>query len=150
MPTNTLTFRRATPDDISSMSHIRLAVKENILSNPRIITPQMYLDYLDKLGRGWVCENAGHIVGFSYAAHEDSSIWALFVLPEQEGLGIGKQLLNLATDYLFGLGNDQIKLGTTPNTRADRFYAASGWERGEMKNAKEVAYVLHKPENYPI
>jgi ribosomal protein S18 acetylase RimI-like enzyme len=132
------------------MSRIRLAVKENTLSDPSFITRQMYLDYLDKLGRGWVCENAGQIVGFSYAAHDDSSIWALFVLPEQEGLGIGKQLLSLATAYLFDLGNDHIKLGTTPDTRADRFYNALSWERGIMKNSKEVAYVLRKAAKHAV
>lgn len=126
------------------MMTIRLAVKENVLSNPALVTHQMYLDYLDTLGRGWVCERAGEIIGFSYAAREDSSIWALFISPEHEGCGAGQGLLKLATDYLFSLGNETIKLGTAANTRADRFYAAQDWIRGDMKNAVEVGYTLHK------
>jgi len=143
--TSSLHFRPATADDVTTIMRIRLEVKENTLSNPNIITRQMCLDYLDKLGRGWVAELDGEIQGFSYAAHEDSSIWALFIAPEHEGKGMGKVLLKLAVDYLFELGNNEVKLGTSPDTRADRFYAAQGWKRGEMKNAKEVAYTFSKP-----
>lgn len=137
-----LRFREATMSDIAAMSDIRLSVKENILSNPARVTLQMYQDYLDLLGRGWVCEIDSKVVGFSYAAKEDSSIWALFVLPEYEGLGVGKGLLKLAVAWLFSLGNETVKLGTSANTRADRFYAAQGWIRGEMKDEIEVWYSL--------
>lgn len=128
------------------MMQIRLAVKENMLSNPARITVQMCVDYLDKLGRGWVCELDGRIIGFSYAAKEDSSIWALFVQPEFEGRGAGKGLLELATDYLFRLGNDSVRLGTQAHTRADAFYLAQGWQRGDMLDEIEVAYCLHKKD----
>jgi GNAT superfamily N-acetyltransferase len=147
MQTNpALHFRRATVADVATMARIRLEVKENPLSNPDLVTLQMYIDYLDALGRGWVCEKNKEIIGFSYAAKLDSSIWALFVSPGQEGLGAGQGLLKLATDYLFALGNEEIKLGTAANTRADRFYTAQGWKRGEMKNAVEVSYTLNKPD----
>lgn len=138
-------FRQATLSDIEAMSKIRLSVKENVLSNPARVTRQMYEDYLGPLGRGWVCEIDGKIVGFSYAAKEDSSIWALFVLPEYEGRGAGKGLLKLAVEWLFSLGNEEVKLGTAANTRADRFYAAQGWTRGEMKDDVEVWYSLKMP-----
>ena len=139
------TYRQATSADIPAMSVIRLAVKENALTNPLAITQQMYEDYLDKLGRGWVCELDGSIVGFSYADKQDDSIWALFIAPEYEGHGIGKALLKLAVDWLFVSGASAISLGTTANTRADRFYLAQGWMRGDMKNAKEVGYTLQRP-----
>ncbi len=103
-------------------------------------------DYLDKLGRGWVCEIDGRVVGFSYAASADHSIWALFVLPEFEGRGIGKQLLKLATDWLFEIGAQQAFLSTQANTRADRFYLAQGWQRGEMKDAVEVRFLKTNTE----
>jgi GNAT superfamily N-acetyltransferase len=141
---NNLQYRRATKEDITVMSEIRLAVKENVLSNPARVTHQMYVDYLDLLGQGWVCENDGVIIGFSYAAKEDSSIWALFVHPESEGLGAGKVLLTLAVEWLFSLGNQTITLGTAANTRADRFYQQQGWMRGEMKDGIEVYYTLER------
>ena len=139
-----LSFRKATVSDIPAMSKIRLSVKENVLSNPARVTRQMYEDYLGPLGRGWVCEIDDKVVGFSYAAKDDSSIWALFVLPEYEGRGAGKGLLELAVEWLFSLGSEEVKLGTAVNTRADRFYAAQGWTRGEMKDDIEVCYSLRR------
>lgn len=138
----TLEFRRATIADIPAMTAIRLAVRENALSDPGRITRQMYEDYLERLGRGWVCEQDGTIIGFSYAAREDHSIWALFVDPAHEGLGAGKHLLQLATDWLFACGARSVRLATAADTRADRFYQAQGWQRGAMKNEVEVSYQL--------
>jgi GNAT superfamily N-acetyltransferase len=139
-----LTFRRAVAADVPTMSRIRLSVRENRLSNPARITPRMYLDYLDEMGRGWVAELDGEIIGLSYADRTDGSIWGLFVDPQREGLGAGKQLLRLAVDWLFEIGFDEIKLGTEADTRADRFYAAQGWTRGEMKDGVEVWYRLRR------
>jgi GNAT superfamily N-acetyltransferase len=141
---NNLHYRRANIEDIPLMSEIRLAVKENVLSNPARVTREMYVDYLDLLGRGWVCERDGVVIGFSYAAKEDSSIWALFVRPECEGLGAGRALLALAAEWLFSLGNATVTLGTSANTRADRFYQQMGWTRGAMKDAVEVYYSLSR------
>jgi GNAT superfamily N-acetyltransferase len=135
-------LRQATGADIPAMSAIRLAVTENVLSNPARITPQMYEDYLEKLGRGWVAEIDGRITGFAYADRTDATIWALFVAPGYEGRGLARALLALATQWLFGLGAGEITLSTAADTRADRFYAAQGWARTGMKNAIEVGYSL--------
>ena len=137
-----ISFRRAKLDDIAVMAEIRLSVKENALSDVSLITPQMYQDYLDKLGRGWVCECNGEIVGFSNADKQDHSIWALFIKPEFEGMGAAKGLIKLATDWLFEIGAEKIILSTESNTRADRFYKDQGWVRGEMKDEYEVVYTL--------
>ncbi len=137
-------YRRAISADIDAIFVVRFAVKENVLSNPARVTHQMCEDYLDTLGRGWVCEIDGRIVGFSYAAKADHSIWALFVLPDFEGRGIGKALLTLATDWLFEIGSQCVVLSTEANTRADRFYLAQGWTRGEMKDGVEVRYELKR------
>jgi GNAT superfamily N-acetyltransferase len=135
-------FRRATIDDIEVMSDIRISVVENALSDPTLITRKMYEDYLGKLGRGWVCELDNHIVGFSYAEKKNHSIWALFVKPEFEGVGAGKGLIRLATQWLFEIGAEKISLDTEADTRADNFYKIQGWVRGDMKNEYEVTYSL--------
>ena len=136
------------------MSVIRLAVTENRLSDPARITRAMYVAYIDNvdnpdspanLGKSWVCELDGVIKGFASADKVDGSVWALFVSPPCEGLGIGKRLLALVADYLFSLGHDKIVLATGADTRADVFYASQGWERGKMKNDVEVQYTLQKP-----
>ena len=139
-----MNFRRAVAGDIPAMSRIRLAVRENALSNPGRITEAMYRDYLDALGRGWVAEDDGEIVAFSYADRTDGSIWALFTDPAHEGRGAGKQLLRLAVAWLFEIGFDEVKLGTAADTRADRFYATQGWTREGMKDDIEVAFRLRR------
>lgn len=143
--TLTLKFREATQADIPAMSAIRLSVTENRLSDPARVTLQMYEDYLERLGKSWVCEVDGVIAGFASADKVDGSIWALFVSPEHEGEGIGKRLLALMADYLFTQGHDKIDLSTSADTRADTFYASQGWERGKMKNDVEVNYSLARP-----
>jgi GNAT superfamily N-acetyltransferase len=93
-----LLFRRATSAYIPAMSRIRLCVTENALSDPGRITKEMYEDFLERAGRGWVAENAGEILAFCYADKVNASIWALFVSPEHEGHGLGKSLLKLDVD----------------------------------------------------
>lgn len=134
-------LRQATMLDIPAMSAIRLGVTENVLSDPSKVTEQMYRDYLELLGRGWVAEVDGVIAGFSYAAKDDASIWALFVAQPYEGRGIGKALLRLAVDWLFEQGCDRVQLSTTADTRADRFYAAQGWTRHTI-NERNAGFTL--------
>jgi len=140
-----LSFRRTVSADITTLMRIRLAVKENRLSDPSYVTVADCEAYLDELGRGWVCEEDGQIIAFSFAAREDHSIWALFTDPEHEGKGAGKRLLQLAVDWLFELGAERVQLGTAVGTRAERFYAAQGWERGGMRNGIEVEFTLPRP-----
>jgi len=136
-------LRRACSTDIPAMSAIRLAVRENVLSDPARVTPQMYEDYLDRAGRGWVAEVDGVLAAFCYADRAQSSIWALFVSPSYEGQDLGKALLALAVAWLFDLGHEHITLGTGPGTRADGFYAAQGWTR-IAGNGREIAYRLDR------
>jgi RimJ/RimL family protein N-acetyltransferase len=139
-----LAFRRATSADIAAMSRIRLAVRENTLSDPSRIPLDMYETYLERSGCGWVAEHRGEIIAFCYANKVNASIWALFVHPDHEGRGLGKRLLRLAVDWLFERGHDRIHLTTGANTRADRFYARQGWVRKPV-SASEIAYSLSKP-----
>jgi GNAT superfamily N-acetyltransferase len=138
-------FREAHVEDIAALAEIRLSVTENVLSDPRKVTPEMYASYLSVAGKGWLCEVDGEAVGFSVAFLRDASIWALFVKPGYEGRGIGTRLLKLATSWLFDMGASSISLSTDANTRADRMYESQGWKRGEIKSDGEVGYRLDKP-----
>ncbi|WP_307730920.1 GNAT family N-acetyltransferase [Pseudoduganella chitinolytica] len=137
-------YRRATAADIPAMSAIRLAVTENVLSDPSRVTLAMYEDYLDRAGRGWVAELDGTIAAFCYADRADASIWALFVQPGYEGRGMAKHLLGLATDWLFAQGHERIRLATGAGTRADRFYAAQGWRGSPRDDGRNLDYVLER------
>lgn len=150
MPTNRHPiFRQAKSADIPAMSCIRLSVAENVLSDPGRVTNDMYEDYLEVSGRGWVAEIEGVIVAFCYADRNKGSIWALFVSPNHEGQGLAKGLLGLAVNWLFELGHGFARLRTTANTRADRFYAAQCWRRKSVSET-EVEYLLEndrRPRN---
>lgn len=143
---NQARIRQAAEADIFAMSTVRLAVTENRLRDPTRITYDMYVDYLDKLGRSWVCEVDGKVAGFGCANKADAFIWALFVDPAFEGRGIGKRLLQEMNAYLFALGHDKITLSTGAATRADAFYAAQGWQRSKKEGDSDVYYALHKPQ----
>ena len=140
-----LLYRQAFAADIPAMAVIRLSVSENRLSDPGRITVAMYEDYLERLGKSWVCEVDGVIVGFAAADKVDGAIWALFVDSRHEGQGIGKHLLTTMAASLFALGHARIVLSTSADTRADVFYASQGWERGKMKNDVDVQYSLDRP-----
>jgi len=137
-------FRRATAADIPAMSRIRLAVTENRLRDPARVTRQMYEDFLERDGRGWVAQIDEVIVAFSYASKLDGSIWALFVDPAHEGKGLAKTLLGLATAWLFETGVAEITLETGAGTRADDFYARQGWKRAPV-NRSAIRYTLARP-----
>ena len=139
-----LTFRQASVHDIPAMSRIRLSVNENRLRDPTRITPRMYADFLERDGRGWVALADGEIVAFSYADRIDGSIWALFVDPRFEGQGLGKQLLSLATDWLFSLGFRRVTLSTGTHTRAAQFYTGLGWRLASL-SAGDSVFVLDRP-----
>jgi len=137
-------FREAAFDDIPHMTRIRLAVTENVLRDPARVTPQMYADFLEKDGRGWVAQVDGEIVAFSYANRIDGSIWALFVDPRFEGQGLGKELLARATGWLFSLGFRRVTLSTGTHTRAAQFYTRRRW-RLASSSADDSVFVLDSP-----
>lgn len=143
--TPTTTYRRARASDVPGILDIRAAVRENVLSDPSKVTAAMCEQYLEELGRGWVCEVGGQVVGFAYADRAKSSIWGLFVEPGFEGRGIGRELLRLATDWLFDLGNDVVVLSTDPGTRAEAFYRSLGWRLQGTTSDGEVALALARP-----
>ena len=58
-------FREATIKDIDNYMIVRMAVKENVLNNPKLVTIEDNINYLTKYGKGWVCEIDKQIVGFS-------------------------------------------------------------------------------------
>lgn len=142
---NTPVYRPARVADIAAMSRIRLAVTENALRDPSRVTYAMYVDHIEGRGRSWIAEVDGLIAGFASADGEAASVWALFIDPAYEGRGIGKCLLALLVEHMAALGKSEIHLSTTAGTRADAFYAAQGWQRGDMNDAVEVHYALPLP-----
>lgn len=140
-------IREATADDIDAMHRVRMAVRENRLTDPSWLTPAVYRACLAGGGvaNTWVAYVDGRVVGFSVGRVPERDIWALFVDPEHERRGIGRALCAAATGWLFERGVAVVELSTTPGTRADRFYREAGWQRGETNAKGEVLYRLPNP-----
>ena len=139
-------IRKAKVSDVKAINHLRLQVRENVLSDPGLVTEDMTRDAITRLGRGWVFEENGAILGFSIAVEESRSIWALFVLPEQEGRGIGHQLLEAAVNWLWSRGSGRITLGTGPGTRAEQFYRDRGWRAAGNRENGDILFELVSPQ----
>lgn len=128
------------------MQRLRLAVRENVLSDPLRITEADYIAALDELGRTWVVEADGQIVAFA-AGFKTGSVWALFVHPDHEGRGLGTALHAAMVNWLWSLGHTRLWLTTDPGTRAERFYVARGWVACEMVPGGEIRLQLLGPDN---
>jgi GNAT superfamily N-acetyltransferase len=141
---NLVTLRQANTADVPAMHRVRLAVRENTLSDPARITEEDYLAALDELGRTWVVETDGEIAAFA-TGYRAGSIWALFVHPDHEGCGYGKALLAKVVDWLWSLGHQRIWLSTASGTRAQRFYVAQGWQLRDAVSGGDIRLELDAP-----
>jgi GNAT superfamily N-acetyltransferase len=132
-------IREARISDIPQIQLVRNSVTENTLSNPDLVSDQDCEHFMTVRGRGWVCEINQKIVGFSIVDLQDNNIWALFLRPEYERKGIGRQLHDVMIDWYFQQTQNTVWLGTSPNTRAEGFYRKAGWKeigthgKGEIK-----------------
>jgi len=139
-------YREALVDDIPRIQVIRHLVKENVLSDPALVTDKDCEDYITRRGKGWVCEIDGEIVGFAIADLQDHNIWALFIDPDFEGLGIGRQLQILMLDWYFAQTVETVWLGTAPGTRAEKFYRGTGWTDKGLRANGEIRFEMTEKE----
>ena len=137
-----MTFREAKKDDIKQIQIVRNSVTENTLSNPDLVTDEDCLDFITKRGKGWVCEIDNKIVGFSIVDLKEHNIWALFVRPNYEKKGIGRQLHDLMLNWYFNKTFKNVWLGTSPNTRAEFFYRKSGWTKVGIHGKGEIKFEM--------
>lgn len=137
-------IREAIAEDIPQIQIVRNSVKENMLSDPKLVTDEDCQIYITERGSGWVCVVENDIVGFSIADLVDHNIWALFVKPEFEKKGIGKQLHNTMLDWYFTQTTENVWLGTEPNTRAETFYRKSGWIEIGLHGKNEIKFEMSR------
>ncbi|MEZ0472505.1 GNAT family N-acetyltransferase [Luteimonas salinilitoris] len=139
-----MTLRRAIQSDIPAMQRVRLAVRENTLSDPARITEADYIAALEDVGRTWVVEANGEIVAFATGCNS-GNVWALFVHPDHEGRGYGKSLHSTMINWLWSLGHTRLWLITDPGTRAERFYISQGWQSCGIAAGGELRLELSGP-----
>lgn len=83
-------IREATIDDITQIQNVRHSV-----------TDEECKKFITVRGKGWVSEINTEIVGFSIVDLTGHNIWALFLKPEFEKQGIGKQLHDIMLNWYF-------------------------------------------------
>ena len=117
-----------------------------MLSDPAIVTYQDYVDFISERGKGWICEISGKIVGFAIVDLVDHNVWALFVLPGYERMGIGKRLHDLMLDWYFSQTGSALWLSTSPGTRAENFYRKAGWRETGVHGKGEIKFEMNKED----
>ena len=124
-------IRLASPADIDAIFDIRTSVHENHLSLVQLaemgITPSTIRQAILEAPCAWVAEVNGAPVGFSMVDVEDGCVFAAFVLPEFEGNGLGRMLMDKAETFLFQ-HHQAIWLETAEASRASGFYRSLGWQ----------------------
>ena len=139
-------FREALIADIPQIQVVRHSVKENMLSDPALVTDEDCVEFLTVRGKGWVCEVDNTIAGFAIADLKEHNIWALFLHPDFEGKGIGKELHRMMMDWYFSQTDNTVWLGTAPGTRAEEFYKQQGWKNVGTVNKGEVKFEMGKED----
>lgn len=135
-------LREARISDIKQIQMVRNSVKENILSNPDLVTDKDCEEFLMERGKGWVCEIENQIIGFVIVDLKENNIWALFIRPEYEKKGIGKRLHDKMLDYYFSIKKEPVWLGTDPDTRAEKFYTLRGWTKVGIRKNGEIKLTM--------
>ncbi len=137
-----MNIRTAKVGDIAAMHEIRVAVKENVLNNPALVTEADYIYFLTNHGKGWVCEIENVIRGFAIIDIDDNNIWALFVHPDFDKRGIGRALHDTMLKWFFGQNKQTIWLSTAPASRAEQFYTKAGWEPTGLTKSGEIRFEM--------
>jgi len=138
-------IRAATQDDVDTLFNIRTRVVQNHLSVEQMaqlgITPQVLADSIREAPCAWVAEVDGQPVAFSMVDLATGEVFAMFVLPTHENLGLGRQLMAVAETALFERhatlflvtnGRDEI--------RANGFYQRLGWTVTGSVEGDDVRY----------
>ena len=141
-----MNIRDAEIKDIYQIQVVRNLVKENQLSDPALVPDSDVEDYITHRGKGWVCEIDGEIVGFAIADLVDNNIWALFIRPDFERIGIGKKLHEEMLNWYFSQTDKTVWLGTSPKTRAELFYRKAGWKEAGIHGKGEIKFEMTKDE----
>ncbi|WP_431100080.1 GNAT family N-acetyltransferase [Roseateles noduli] len=127
-------LRPAVPTDIAACIDLRGRTRENAVPAARLaelgITEASWSGQVrDGALPGFVAETGGVMAGYCFGDAASGEIVVLALLPEHEGHGLGKALLDLTVAHLRGLGHQRLFLGCSANPahRSHGFYRRQGW-----------------------
>lgn len=128
-------YRRTLSSDFNRCVEVRSRTWQNPISAEQLaaygITTVTQVPLFDnETIVGFVAEADNEIIGFCSGHAETGEVLVLALLPEFEGLGIGKELLQLVIDLLFEAGFKKLWLAASPDPkiRAHGFYRHLGWK----------------------
>ena len=143
-------LRAARASDIPAIQRVRASVKENRLVST-IITDEDVRTAIEDTGRGWIVEKDGEVVAFAIGNAITGNIWALFVRPEHEGRGYGRQLHDHHTDCgLQKVSDDTFKaeleaeFGVKPDWSVESFIDPVSDVRQSMRRLQLTPFIAHK------
>jgi GNAT superfamily N-acetyltransferase len=126
---------RAVAADAAECVRVRGMTRENAVSEERLrahgITTESWAeDIRNGLLPGWVARRGQQLVGYCFGAAKTGEVVVLALLPQEEGLGLGKRLLQLVTEDLASQGHTRLFLGcaSDPGVRSYGFYRHLGWQ----------------------
>ena len=129
-----LSYRPATPNDSLVCIVLRGRTRQNPISVERLaamgITVESFAGEIRSgLLAGYVCTDDHAIVGYCFGNQTSGEVVVLALLPEYEGRGIGRHLLELVVTQLSAATHKRLFLGCSrdPATRSYGFYRHLGW-----------------------
>ncbi|WP_271408098.1 GNAT family N-acetyltransferase [Pseudomonas sp. Q1-7] len=137
---STRTFRKAVPTDAPTCIDIRARTRENAFSEEELralgITVDTWSEGIrDGSSPGYVCCVDDQMIGYCFGDRDTGEIVVLALLPEFEGQGIGRALLQRVVDDFRAAGFQRLFLGCSADAavRSYGFYRHLGWvSTGEL------------------
>lgn len=129
-----LTFSPGLAKDTPAYIDLRGKTRQNAIDQERLaelgITAESWGEMIASGNLpGQVCHQDGKLIGYCFGDRESGEIVVLALLPEAEGLGIGKALLDRVMAELRAAGHARLFLGCSsdPASRSYGFYRYLGW-----------------------
>lgn len=129
-----LALRRARPDDAPACVELRGRTRENAIPVERLraagITAATWsADIASGKLPGHVALDGDRLVGYGFGDRTTGEVVVLALLPEAEGRGLGRALLERVIEDLRAAGHARLFLGCSPDpsTRSHGFYRRLGW-----------------------
>jgi ribosomal protein S18 acetylase RimI-like enzyme len=130
----TVELRPATAADIAACVDLRGRTRENAVSAQRLAAMGITVaswskDVATGALAGFVCMDGQTLAGYAFGDRVSGEVVVLAVLPQYEGQGLGRRLLQRIVEHLSAAGHERLFLGcsTDPRTRSFGFYRRLGW-----------------------
>jgi GNAT superfamily N-acetyltransferase len=151
-----LTYRAGRPEEAPEYVALRGRTRQNAFSEDRLrsvgVTAETWAEGIESGSLpGHACVVDGNVVGYCFGDRESGEIVVVAVLPEFEGLGVGREVLRRTADELVAWGHRRLYLSCSPfpESRSHGFYRHLGWRStGTIDgNGDEVLeWVVRRPE----